>query len=38
MFAVECRPGNEAQFTKFIGIVATTDWSTTPPHHSGHKE
>ena len=24
------------QFTKFIGIVSTKNWSTAPPSHCGH--
>jgi hypothetical protein len=31
MFTPRCRFDNVDQFNKFIGIVATMDWSATPP-------
>jgi hypothetical protein len=35
-FAAGCRTDNVDQFTKFIGIVATTDCIATPPLHRGN--
>jgi hypothetical protein len=31
MFAARCRHENEDDFTKFIDLVANTDWSASPP-------
>jgi hypothetical protein len=36
MFAAGSRSDNVDQFTKFIGIVATMDYSAIPPHLLGH--
>ena len=36
MFAAVCRSEDADQITEFIGIVATTDWSATPPSQRGH--
>jgi len=33
MFAAGCRSQNADHFTKFIGIVASMDWSATPTLH-----
>jgi hypothetical protein len=35
MLAARCRHENEDDFTKFIDLVASTDWSASPPPHSG---
>jgi hypothetical protein len=35
-FAAGCPSDNVDQFTKFIGIVATTDCIATPPLHRGN--
>jgi len=35
MFVLGCQSDNVYQFIKFIGILATMNWSATPPpHHS----
>jgi hypothetical protein len=36
LFAAGCRSENVHQFTKFIGIVASFDWSATPTLHPGY--
>jgi hypothetical protein len=36
MFAAGCRSQNVDQFTKFIGIVASMDWSATPTVDPGN--
>jgi hypothetical protein len=36
MFAAGCRSDNVDQFTKFLCIFATMDWSATHPHHRGY--
>jgi transposase-like protein len=33
MFAARCRSENVDQFTKFLHIVANTDWSVSPETH-----
>ena len=33
MFAAECRAEKIHQFTKFLNLAATTDWSLRPPPH-----
>jgi len=36
MFAAGCRSENVDQFTKFIDIVASMDWSATPTLDTGN--
>jgi hypothetical protein len=34
MFPAKCRIENIVQFTKYIGIVVTMDWTIEAPHHT----